>query len=58
MPVPLLRNIAKRFGVSYKTAEAAWNECKRGINPGRGGKGWGLVVKCVRQKLSSRKKKK
>lgn len=54
MPVKLVKSMARKFGVSSETVERAWSECKRGIKPGADGKGWGLVVKCVKQKLSKK----
>ena len=57
MPTPLIKLMAKRFHVSSETAESAWNHCKAGIKPGEGGKGYGLVVKCVKAKLSKKSPK-
>lgn len=56
MPVPMVATLARRYRASRATVEKYWNECKEGIKPGQGGKGYGLVVKCVRQKLAKRKK--
>lgn len=58
MPVPMLKALAKRYGVSEATAEAAWNSCKSAIHPteeGGKGPGYGVVVDCVKDKLRKMK---
>lgn len=52
MPTAMLKAMAKEYGVPLATVEAHWAECKAGIKPGEGGKGWGLVTDCVKEKCS------
>lgn len=57
MPVPQLRNLAKKYGVSVQTAERAWNACKAGVDPDSPGHaGYGVVFVCTRRKLAKMKK--
>lgn len=51
MPVPMLKGLAKRYGVSSERAEAAWTACSNAIKPKEKPGGYGLVVKCVKAKL-------
>lgn len=59
MPLPQLRNLAKKFGVSMAMAERAWASCKEGIQPEKkGNPGYGMVFVCTRRKLAKMKRKK
>lgn len=57
MPTPFLRELAKRHKLDLPVVEGYWNECKSGIKPGEKGRGYGLVVDCVKDKIRNAKKK-
>ena len=58
MPVPMLKDLAKRYGLDLGTVEGYWNECKSAIKPdAKGSKaGYGVVVGCVKAKCRKAKK--
>ena len=56
MPASVVKALAKEHGCSVQTVEAMWDACKKAIHPTEGGKdGYGVVVNCVKAKLSKRK---
>ena len=55
MPAGAIRGLAKRYGVTFERAEAAWNACKKAIDPDHKKAGYGVVMNCVKAKLRKKK---
>jgi len=57
MPIGLVKDLAKRYGLEVSTVEGFWNRCKSSIDPEHGKAGYGVVVNCVKAKCREAKKK-
>ena len=52
LPVPMLRNIARQYGLDLATVERYWNECRASA-----GTNYGAVVNCVKKRAAAKSKK-